>query len=83
MATAWTIKTEVINTDTDLRKVVATRTGDVTGDLRSFFVKARMLTKEEQDAVWDDIWNQYQASLPKSDAISDAGKTNLEQREMA
>ncbi len=92
MAITWNVTTELINADTELRKVMATRIKtnelDVTLVLisHSFAVKARMKTKEEKDAVWADIWSQYQAIVDKENAvdlIADAGKIDLEGKEVS
>jgi len=70
---AWDVKTELVNADTQLRKITATCDG------RTFFVKARMKTPEEKKAVWDEIYRQYKES-PKVDAVAIEGKQNLEGR---
>lgn len=78
---AWEIRTELINQDTQLRKVFATRINGE--DVKTFFVKAPMLTLEEKQKVWDNIWQQYQSSSKvEADSVAVEGKTNLEGKEV-
>ena len=84
MSVIWNVETELINSDTELRKVTATRIEDT--ESLSFFTKGCMKTTEEKDKVWDDIWAQYQAKrteLDKVDSVADEGKVNLEAKEVA
>lgn len=75
----WTVKTELINPDTELRKIYATYIDGENSQM--FFVKARMKTPEEKKAVWDNIWQQYlKATKPVVDALVTEGKNNLEGR---
>jgi len=71
----WTVKTILVNPDTELRKVTAICDG------RTFFVKARMKTPEERKAVWDEIYRQHKEK-PKVDVVAEEGKTDLEAREV-
>ena len=75
-----TIRTEIVNQSTGLKKVFATRTeGEY---IRTFSVKAPMKTQEQRNLVYDNIWNQY---LKEKNAVPDIvvteGKANLEFRE--
>lgn len=71
----WDVKTELINAETELRKVSASCNG------RTFFIKARMKTAEEKKAVWDEIYLQYKdVNKIMVDSIAGEGKTNLERR---
>lgn len=86
MAIIWSIKTELINQDTQLRKVIATRTDD--GDIenitvRNFSVKARMKTIAEKTAVWENIRQQYLDSIEViTDAVATEGKVYLSGKEL-
>ncbi len=86
MAITWPTKREVVNAETELSKVVATRTDDVAGTTHSFFVKGRMKSPEEQKKVWDNIWAQWLAVKTKIEAVDTvaaATKVDLEAREVA
>lgn len=86
MAVTWTIERDVVNTATELSKVVATRMDTVAGTTQSFFTKGRMKTLEEQKNVTDDIWAQYQAAKTKAetiDPVADKMSTDLESKEPA
>lgn len=80
----WNVKTELINPETELRKVFATLTDatDIENKVvQRFFIKACMKTLDEKKAVWDNIWKQYlESKKVVSDAVGDEGKTNLEGR---
>ena len=76
----WTIRTEIVNETTSLKKVFATRTDGI--DTKTFFVKALMKTQEQRNAVYDNIWNQYLKEKNETpDAVIAEGKANLEHRE--
>lgn len=78
---AWSVVTELINPETELRKVNAFRVEGET--VQSYFVKARMKTLEEKKKVWDNIWNQHKESTEVIvDNVAAEGKTNLEEREV-
>ncbi len=81
MAITWEIKTEIVNTETDLRKIHATRVNDVAGTSQSFFVKGVVKTPDDQKKLEDDIWAQYQAAKTKAEAVD--MKKNLESKEPA
>lgn len=87
MAITWSIRTELINSDTGLRKVFAIRTDDTDPNnlvIHSFQIKARMKTTEEKKAVWDSLHQQYLDSVAiVSDSIADEGKTYLELKEVS
>ena len=80
MAITWDIKTELINRDTQLRKVVATR---IDGEnSQTFFIKARMKTTLEKENVWGRIRQQYLDSVRVAvDTVADEGKVYLSGRE--
>jgi len=84
MAIVWDIKREVVNIETELSKVVATRTDSDTGGTQSFNYKGLMKTTEEKKACWNDIWAQYQAVATKEaavDTVSGEGVSDLNARE--
>ena len=79
MASSWNVKTELVNEDTQLRKVNATCIEN--GNSQTYFVKARMATDEEKKNVWDDIWNQHlRRTETVIDAVAEQGKSNLDAR---
>ena len=81
MAITWDIRTELINKDTQLRKVVATRTDSE--KVQTFFVKARMKTTAEKDAVWNNIRQQYLNSVKiVDDVVAASGKSYLNAKEI-
>lgn len=85
MAISWDVKREVVNADTGLSKVVATRTDSVKSVSHSFSYKGCMETTEEKKAGWDNIWTQYEAVATKEaavDTVAGEGVTNLEAREV-
>ena len=69
MAVTWTIKSKLLNEDTGLRKITATRKNDVSGSSYSITHKARTKTPTEQKAAKDAIFAKYQAA--KVDAVAD------------
>ncbi len=78
MAT-WEIKTEVVNSETDLRKVHAV--SDTNGVTQSFFAKGLMKTPEDKKKIEDNIWAQYVAAQTKAvDSVAADLKTGLEGR---
>ncbi len=83
MAITWDVKTEIVNANTDLRKIVAIRTDDVADIAHVFFVKGCMKSPEEQKKIWDNIWAQWIAIKAKAvDAIAVVIQNNLEEREI-
>lgn len=85
MAISWDVIREIVNADSELSKVTATRTDSDTGAAHSFSYKGCMKTVEEKNACWDNIWAQYQAVKTKEaavDTVADEGITNLEAREV-
>lgn len=84
MAVSWKINREVLNKETELSKVTATRTDSDKAESQSFFYKGRMKTSEEKTAAWINIWIQYQAvkaAKTAVDTIADEGVADLEGRE--
>lgn len=80
----WTVKTELINKETELRKVYATSIYDTDIEnikTETYFTKGRMKTPEEKKAVWDNIWQQHlERTKVVSDPLGVEGKTDLEGR---
>ena len=84
MAIIWGIKTEIVNVETDLRKIYAIRTDDVMDTLQSFFVKGITKTPEDRKKIWDNIWTQYleaKAKIEAVDIVAVAMKNELEKKE--
>lgn len=86
MEDPWLVTTEIVNPETGLRKVYATRTDDTNPEniiAQMFFVKARMKTPEEKKAVWDNLYQQYLDSIKVvSDPVAKEGKTYLDAKEV-
>lgn len=86
MAITWDVRTEeIVNAETDLRKIVATRTDNVKGVIQSFRVKGLMKSNEDQKKMWDEIWAQYEVARVVADTVDTvavSGKVNLEAREV-
>ena len=69
------VKTELVNPETELRKVAATCEG------KTFCVKGRMKTADEKKAIYDNLWNQYLKSIEVvPDKFADDTRIDLEKR---
>lgn len=81
----WTGKTQIVNVDTDLRKVWAVRTDDAMGVSHSFFAKGLMKSDEDQEKIWDNLWAQWlvvKAESEQIDVMVGKLKTSLEAKEL-
>lgn len=82
MAITWEIKRDVVNIETELSKITATRVDNVKGTSHSFFAKGLMKSPTERKKLWDNIWTQWLvAKTPVIDVIVVDTKNNLEERE--
>lgn len=71
----WDVKTVLVNSDNELRKVTGVCEG------KTFFMKAKMKTPDEQKAVYDNLWDQYLESIEVvSDKFADDTKSDLQGR---
>lgn len=81
----WTGRTQIVNVDTDLRKVWAVRTDDATGVSHTFFAKGLMKSDDDQKKIWDNLWAQWLVAKAESeqvDVMIGKLKTSLEAKEL-
>lgn len=87
MSIKWDIKTELVNDETQLRRITATRVDDADpGNIivHAFFIKARMKTTEERNAVWINIRRQYLDSIRADvDTVATEGRVYLDEKEVS
>ncbi|KKN70113.1 hypothetical protein LCGC14_0434380 [marine sediment metagenome] len=89
MAITWEVEITIISIPTKEVSVIATRTDDVSGEVKTYTVpRAPVETTEQKLAIMDEIWEKYQAELNAETVISafigtleTQAKTNLEARE--
>lgn len=89
MAITWEVKITVISISAKEVSLVATRTNDATGDVKTYRVsRAPIGTAAQKLAIMDEIWEKYQADFARESDIATfigtleiQAKNNLEARE--